>query len=475
MIKKIIVCSLLFLAVSVLAFASGGSEGRLYYLPMNVANNSNVMIELSEAKSATKSLIESLGEQDNADENHLVVFRLRDNILKPYNSNKEYINLTISSNDNWELVHEENPTKRIHFTLSVYCKEKQYASDGNYSAFETSNALSQNSTLPKSGKTSSLTDNGTVYQLSMPTTDYNQSETILSIIHLNQLPIYVRDYYFCINIPEHEVIEPGYYSTTITLSSESYYEVSLQEASFLGITYYKLVQDSETTNIQKTISTITIRGYIGKEPGSAQGSYSFMVSNATDTLSMDLGISNANTPYNIAKISFYHTKIVTSTDSAAGNKDNFTAYKIYISPESNYNISGQYRFRLVGSEGYTESNENTIYYDLYISPKDDGSLTKLDSCANPTTQTSYNNYQTNTQSNYGKTLGGVKKVSNTSSYILYPYYNYVLLSSSEKTYQMTWKTEKYLYIKLTSASTNAYNQHGYGMYTSRLYFTVESP
>lgn len=478
--KKLLYCFLLLLiGVPALVFSSGGSEGRLYYLPMNVANNSNVMIELSSAKNATKSMIASLGEQDNSESSHLVLFRLRDNLMKEYNGNKSNIELTISSDSNWELVHEDNPTKRIPFTLSAFCKEKKYTSGGNYDDFSTSEELSQNPILPESGVSSSFErDSSGDYILSMPTTDVNHSEEIFILIRtirLNQLPIYVRDYYFCVNIPEHEVVTPGYYSATITLSSESFYEVSIKKASYLGIEYHELVKEDNTTNVQDSVSTITIRGYIGKEPGSAQGSYSFMVSNATHTLSMDLGINNNNVAYDVANISFYHTRLETQTSSYVENKSRFTDYKIYISPERDYNTVGQYKFRMVGSEGSLESNENTIYYDLYIEPKEGGSLTKLDSCQNPTTQSTYSNYQTNTSNNYGNSIGGVSKISNTSTYIIYPYYKYVKISSTSDDYQMTWKAEKTLYIKLTSASLQSYNQHYSGMYTSTLYFTVESP
>ncbi len=481
--RKILGLFLFLLFFSLNVHALGSYEGRLYYLPMSVANNPNVMVELSEAKSVSKSDISSLEEQANAENSHLVAFRLRDNIMKNSGrttfNNMDSFNVSLSSEDNWEFVHENNPTKRIPFTISVYCKEKQYSSGGEYGSFSTSDVLSvttnqQSSvTLPISGVSTTATLSGNTMTFSIPTTTVSNSETFLGFVTY-PYPIYIRDYFFCINIPEHAITESGYYSTTINLSSDSFYEVAIAEKSFFGFTYYELEKESSTKTIQDSITSITIRGYIGKEPGTTSGTYSFMVSNTNHTYSMDLGIEDSNVSYDVAKIYFYNTRLDTQSSSYVTNKSRFTDYKIYISPDNTLNSSEDYKFRLIGSSGYAESDENTIYYDLYISP-DGSSIVSLDDCASSHNylNNNYSNYSSNASSYYKVCrLGGVEKVNNC--YILYPFYSYTKMSSNND-YQLTWTTDTTLYIKLKSRSTSTATTHLNGMYTSTLYFTVESP
>ena len=463
--KKVIIFFVLLLLASACIFANGGNEGRFYYLPMNVANNTNVMIELSQPKSVTNDMIANLSEQDNMEDTHMVAFRLRDNIMKNEGNtsfnNFDSFNLTLTSTSSWEFVHEENPTKRIPFEISIYCKEKEY-SNSNYTAFSTSENLFTNSTLPYSHVPSSATKAGSTITLSLPTTGVSDNK-----------PVFIRDYYFCITIPEHAVTESGYYSTTINLSSDKYYEVGLEETAFLFWTIYSLKKEEPQKTIQDTINSITIRGYIGKEPGTDSGSYSFMVSNTSHTYSMDLGITDPNTSYDVARIYFYNTKLRSGVnESTVKSTENFTAYKIYISPERNTSSSEDYKFRLIGSESDSESDENTIYYDLYIDPKGSG-LVSLSNCSNYTTNNSYDTYRNNVSSNYSTSkLGGVKKTN--SVYVLYPQYSYSKISSGND-YQQLWQTDTTLVIKLQKRSTDKAETHLNGMYKSTLYFTVESP
>lgn len=467
--KKAIIVFVLLLLASAGIFANGANEGRLYYLPMNVSNNSNVMVELSQPKSVTKTQIEQLGEQDNTEDSHLIIFRLRDNIMKNKDNetfnNFDSFDLTLTSTSNWEFVHEDNPTKRIPFEISIYCKEKAYGGS-NYGSFSTTKNLFIDPALPYSSVSSTATKAGSTITVSLPTTGVNDNK-----------PLYIRDYYFCITIPEHAVTESGYYSTTINLSSDSYYEVGLKESTFIIWTIYSLERENSQKSIQDSIGSITIRGYIGKEPGTTSGSYSFMVSNTPKTYSMDLGISDKDTAYDVARINFYNTKLISGNNasSTASSTTRFKDYKIYISPERNTSSSAQYKFRLIGSESDTESDENTIYYDLYISP-DGSNIVSLSDCASKhdyTSNSSYSTYTSNATGYYTSSkLGGVKKTN--SVYTLYPLYSYSKISSSND-YQQIWQTDTTLFIKLQTQSLNTAETHLNGMYMSTLYFTVESP
>lgn len=477
--KKTFLFFVFLLLVSISSIlALGSNEGRMYYLPMNVANNTNVMVELSQPKSVTKDKIHNLEEQANTEESHLVVFRLRDNLMTNSGNttfNAANIELNLKSTSNWEFVHEENPTKRIPFEISIYCNEKKYSDDGEYGSFQTSNNLLVNPVLPLSNIQSTAEKNLDTITLSMPTSSVNDKKSWGFVIY--PYPLYIRDYYFCITIPEHAVTESGYYSTTINLTSDNYYEVGLEKRHvnllIVNFDYYELKKESSPKAIDNTIATITIRGYIGKEPGTDSGSYSFMVSNTTKTYSMDLGISDPNEPYDVAKIYFYNTKLLNGvSESIVNSTTNFSDYKIYISPERSTTSNADYKFRLIGSETDTESDENTIYYDLYINPKGSG-LTALKDCSNYTSSSNYTNYKNSVTSNYSVSkLGGVKTTG--SVFTLYPQYSYSKTSSGND-WQQIWQTDTTLFIKLQKRSTDTAETHLNGMYMSTLYFTVESP
>ena len=190
---------------------------------------------------------------------------------------------------------------------------------------------------------------------------------------------------------------------------------------------------------------------------------------------MDLGISDSTIAYDVATVSFFNTIIKNESESYVSNKNRFREYKIYISSERDYlNSNSSYKFRLIGSESDTENAENTIYYELYLKPTGTDPV-KLDECTDYSNSSSYSTYKSSATKYYSSIyLGGVSRLANTTTYVLYPYYSYAKISSGND-YQLTWKGDAVLWIKLTEVSLQAAMEHNYGMYTSKLYFTVESP
>ncbi|MBR2281352.1 MAG: hypothetical protein IJ863_01880 [Spirochaetales bacterium] len=412
-------------------FAGGANEGRAYYFPRNVVNNQNVMIELTQAKSLSTSTISA--DYENSSPDNLAIFRLRDSLRTKDQSVSGGVVVTISSNDGWCFVHENNPTSRRSFQLSGFCVERQSSSYG----VDSFQKLANSTTLSRSGAKSyfKFNEGAQTYTMLMPYTDFYEG---LFSFYAN----YIREFDVCVVIPDdNTTLEAGYYTTTLTITSTAYQECNSNGRKDGGA---------------KTISeTVTLRGYVGIDPTGNEGSYSFTVTSAADTYSMNLGITSQNTPYAVANTSFLYNHIDSSAASNGAGK-----FTIYISPTREYETSGTYRFIKIGSESQARTDINTIYYDLYLN-----------------TNNGYKSMGSLGSATLNGNIGSAGKLSNAvpTTYFVRPKFTPTKISDSgilggSTQYLNTWELDQTIYLKLTSGSMAA--THNPGMYYSYVYFTL---
>ena len=436
-LKAFLFIIILFFSSSAL-FANGATEARMYYLPMNVANNNSVAIELSTQKNIdTNSLSSTFSSSYPL---NLVVCRfmdaLKDDFQTSQNQNTVF---TITSSTNWEFVHENNSTYRVPFEIEAYCTEMKKNSDTTYTSEDQPNgnhALAANQTHTYSTKTASLVkaSDGSKYTLTAPTSSYTDSAP--SGWETNERsPDYIRNYDICVKIPEsNDSLLPGYYETEITIKTNEYYEGGITKHQFI-VTWYTLDKESSTKKINETIR---IRGYVGDSGQIESMDYSFVVSPSTDTYSMDLGITRSK-DYSVANLSFSLLQIVQNKTSNADNK-----FTIYISPTRDYTNTGSdyYRFILNGSEQKARTLSNTIYYDVLVG------TTTISNGDNKSSPYAIKPVYTSTQISGSGTIGG-----------------------TGKTYREVWTLNEVIKIRLTNASLRSTSRSA-GMYYSYLYFTL---
>lgn len=432
--KKFIFITLLFI-VSFAAFAAGANEGRLFYLPRNVANNSSVMIELTQAKALTT--VDAT--YSNTSTNNLAIFRLRDSInSSDQPTGTAGTTITISSENNWYFINENNPTQKVRFELNCFVVDRKRNSR-EYETKVSVQAINGTTTLSQSGSPATWNKVGNNYQLTLPTTDFSKS---LASMYAN----FIREADICVVIPENtDGLESGYYSTTITFVTTSYQEHTIGS----DWTGKIMVKDGSPKVMTETI---TIRGYVGIDPGE-QGQYSFTVSQAADTYSMNLGITNQSIPYDVANVKFSYTDIVNSSPNTSTQSSKFA---LYISPTNVYGVDGTYQFIKMGSEHQARSASNTLYYDLYA--KSSAGYTKMGSSAT-----------------WSDTVASISKYNSTHTWKVVPKYSSEQISSSgllggETRYRETWTLDLEVYLKLTSASLAA--KKDTGLYYSYIYVTL---
>lgn len=434
--KALLLLILTLLSSSVVLYANGATEARMYYLPMNVVNNNSVAIELSTQKSIDTNSLSSTFSSSYPPTN-LVVCRFMDALNRSFQTTQNRNTVfTISSLSNWEFVHENNSTYRVPFEIEVYCTEMKKNSDSSYTSEDHPKgnlAIAANQTLTYSRETATLTKPDSSYILTAPTSTF--TDTATSGWETNdRSPDYIRNYDICVKIPEsNESLLPGYYEATITIKTNEYYEGGITKHSFI-VTWYTLDKEATTKKIDETIR---IRGYVGDSGQIESMDYSFVVNPSTDTYSMDLGITTSK-DYSVANLSFSLLQIVQNTTSNAANK-----FTIYISPTRDYTNAGQdyYRFILNGSEQKARSLSNTIYYDVFVGD------TKISNGDNKSSPYAIKPVYTSTQISGSGTIGG----AGTS-------------------YREVWTLDKELKIRLTNSSLRS--NRSAGMYYSYLYFTL---
>lgn len=446
---------LLFILNASICFALGNTEGggnasRLFFMPYSVVNNRNSIVELSQQYSTNSSSVQDSYSNTNNDLHQL--FRLRNNLISEGQINSSSVTATITSDNDWMFVNENNPTQRIPFELEVICVEKR-VNDRSYDS---------NITKTKVGATgtSTFTSDGTSYSLSMPYTTYEADLR-------SWFTQYIREYVFCIKLSGTEPgsVETGYYSTVINLSTNQYYEYEIITYDQSGQKQASYQKEANPTHLDQRIE---IRGYVGLEPENNISSCVFIVSERSDTYSMKLDPEGASPLYNVANI------ILESSDWVIGKEtdkpssgNNINKFKVYLSPTSDYNVQGQYKFIKMNSENQARTDDNTIYYDLYMRPEGSDYLLGSENYSN------YNN--DNTPKNEENKIGTIKKVPNTSSYEICPLYKCTPIDvgggyGGDYSWQVTWKLDQDIFLKISDDSLDKY--HAAGLYYSFIYFTV---
>lgn len=444
--KKILVLLLLVLSTIPLFCDSilDGTDGTLIYIPTNVLNNKNVTIELSEAKSlSTDDISSNLASLPG---NNLVLFRLID-MLKNSNQPSYAGKVTITSQNNWEFIKEDNPTIRKSFSLDAFCIEmtKDSLFSTNYTEHDPKK-LGSTTTLINNVSATFAKGEDDAYVLNMPYTDFtsilNRAKTI-------------RYFDICISIPETPsmtTLQPGYYYTKLTITYNQHREHPSGGSSSL---------------YTPPPCEITIWAYVGDAPGQTGSVHSFSVLPGNDSYSMNLGSATASSTYHVAKISFLKSRIVTSTASSPNDK-----VKIYISPTANYRDAGTYKFILMQSESKERKDSNTVYYDLYIDTgnNNSGSYKRMSECGNMTTFPNGKLYSVKS---------GTTESLPSSTYILRSKYTDEDIGriGGKTNYLETWELSQDIYIKLENRSidsTTNFNGHDAGLYYSYIYFTLET-
>lgn len=426
------------------AFAGGANEARLFYFPRNVVNNQNVSIELTQQKALTASGIKFDFENNSTDD--LALFRISDSL---YNSsdqpNAGGLTITISSDDNWEFVNENNPTSRRPFELKAYCIEKKR----NYKSYPESNSskveIGASTTLPRSNATASFKKVGDVYELFIPYTSFSD---VLG----GKYAEYIREFDICIVIPnDDDSLESGYYQTSLSVVSGQYQEHSVSNRN--------LGKDGGLKRIEQTLS---IRGRVGLEQAtSSTNSYSFSVLSKKDTYSMDLGITSQSTPYQVANISFFYSDTTKNNPESSSNNTTFkNQFKLYLSPTRDYKVAGTYQFIKLNSENQARTDENTVYYDLYLEKNSTyQSFSDIGGSSFPT----------------GSKIGSAGVSTPASTYYITPEFSYIQISSSswltgEDKWKVTWELNKDIYLKLTDETMR--HTHLEGLYYTYMYVTL---
>lgn len=464
-IRKTIISIILGLLVIGSVFAAPGYyESRLYYLPKSVESNKNVAIELtSDKKSLSTSDYNNSGINLVSSPNNLAMFRIMENIMPPKDEYQHLtdpvnggITLTITSSSNWTFVHESNPTQTVSFTLDAFCVESKWTPN-RYDFVESSpRKLTSNTTLPASGKSSTISFSGSTCTIFMPYTGVSNSAGNNTQGNNVRIPEYQRDYDVCINITGTTAnLQPGYYYTTLTYETTDYYEspavVSGNSVSLPG--------NDKPSSIS---GTITIWAYIGDVVNDTSG-FNLSVSPSDDTYTMDLGITSQTDPYKVADIQFYFLEIVSSQPSENTEKNKFN---VYISPTRDYTAAGTYQFIKMNTEGQNRTDKNTIYYDLYLN----------------TTNRGYKKFSEIGNSTLTGVIGSAGVLTGVSTtYKLVPKYTQTRTGQATTInghtvgalqYLKTWELTQSIYLKITNQSLQA--AHSAGMYYSYLYVTLVS-
>ena len=465
-----ILLTLIFLMFSAaLLFASGGggessgsgggtADALILYLQRNVSNNGNVMIELATAKKLSSS--DFGAEFQNNSKDNLSLFRVQSALLSGNKSQYSEWNVSqnlLGENDTTTnsttltikttgvFVHENNPTMQRPFTLSVFCTEQEFTSDqsGSNAHYENSNAtLNDTSVLPKSGASSTFKKTSEGYELFIPSGQY------YVLKRTAYFPKYVRNYDLCINLDEAAPgLEPGFYTATFEVTSTPYYEY---EATVNTVRLTK-------KEMKKVNETITVRGYYGIDPETHEGSYTFTVLSAKDTYTMDLDLqTGSNVTYDVAKMLFSHMYMANSKPSESTRKNRF---KLYISPTREYKDAGDYMFIRMNSENQARTDENTVYYDLYLNVGGEDSYKKFSNLGY--------------SPSYSGTIGSAGVYSGNTYYVVPDYDSYWISQESgdiATVYRETWTLEQELYLKVSDKSLG--KAHQSGLYYSNVYFTL---
>lgn len=474
----ILILILMFLVIPPVFSATnikGYSDHILLFYPRNTTADTSYAIDLSEAVSLTTMGDDPLTFSEDSEKN-LSIFRIYDTLANDCNDVPRYVSESANSYTTTNYFSNgESVTLKIHtsglfvkvddpgvtrdFSLSCILNEAHIASDGSSFQLYTN---AKNITLPLGTKYPSACGassmysefkdlGGGEYELFVPSTPTVQCGTD------NYYPLLLRLFDFCIKLDEvkaNERIEPGYYTTTITIESETTYRNIIWKGTKTNNHI-----DSDYVTMQMS-QTITVYGYVPGEGISPPSVHLLTVSPSTDTYSMNL--SDTGTLYDVARVTFHADDLILSTDSGikpdsdSNREIRANYYKVYITPNSAY---------VPGGSGYgnyvfyrDKDPSETISYDLYLKTGTGGS-----------TETALKNITSSTQFPTSTIIGHAEAISN-NVFCLVPRYTLFTetFGGSQKAYSEFWDlTEIELYLKVTDSSN-----HSIGQYTTRIYFTL---
>lgn len=449
-------------------------ESRLYYLPKSVANNKSQAIDLSSGvKQLTTTDFRNGVVTILSSPNNLAIFRISENLM-PHKSVYQQVNtkvttgvdLYITSPTNWEFINEDNPTKRVSFSIDAFCENSKWNSSQNKyvadpvvkldATFYNGNDYNTNTQV-----TSTISTSGNRCTVHMPYTPVSTSVSVSGISA--RVPTYKRDFDICVNITgDTSSLPSGYYYTTLEYSVSGYYESPVLIYTEWGETKVSLPGNNEPS---ESSGTITVWAYIG-DVLNGYNEYSFSVAPAADTYSMVLGKTDAQPTaptYDVAKVQFYY---LSQTSEEPDESAQAQKFKIYISPTSDYTAAGKYRFIKMNTEGQNRNDKNTIYYDLYLNTANRGyrSFSDLESATLSGKIGSAGVYKNNTYQILPKYTPTQTAASSTYRY------NNQNITIGEDSYMELWELNQDIYLKVNSDSYDA--AHLAGMYYSYMYLTL---
>ena len=458
---------------------AGYSDHILLFYPRSSTKDVTNAIDLSAAASLTTIGNDPITFSEESDGN-LSIFRIYDTLANDYSSVPTYrgytkntqgyasdmftngYSVTLRIHTSGLFVKVDDPSVTRDFSLSCIYNEAHIGSGGN--SFEICDGY-KNITLPIGSRYASACGADTMYSefRDLGGGEYEifvPSTPTVTTGNSSYYPLLLRLYDFCIKLEDpktNERIEPGYYTTTITIESTTTYRNIIWKGTKTGNHI-----DSDYVDMQMS-RTITVYGYVPGEGLESPNIHSMTISSSTDTYSMNL--SDTDALYDIAKVAFHADNVIYSTDTGVviPNTDENKAiraeyFKIYITPNTQYAPGqadyGSYRFAL------NRDPSETISYDLYLKTGSSGSA-----------ETAFKNVTSSTELPSTSIIGYAEAVSNTVFCLVPRYTLFTEIYGAQKKYSEFWDlAEVGIYLKVTDTSDN----HHMGQYSSTIYFTLVS-
>ncbi len=509
--KPLITFILLILSVSALfavSYTGGSADHVLLFYPRSSTTDTSSAIELSAADSLTtmgsNPLDFSATSTISAQNNNLAIFRIYDTLANEYMSipsyagyrandydDKVYIDnysntrvrrytlmfgnvansVTLNIHTTGIFVKMDEPGITRDFSLSCIMNEAHINNSGTQYVQEGSDQTNVNMTSGQeysllanyTGNYAKFTNKGNgdyeLYCPSTPTVAINSGSGYY-------YPLYQRLFDICIKLAEPkatETLKPGYYSTTITITSESTY-TNLIWRGTKGVTGENRI-DNDVLTMQMS-QTITVYGYISGSGISEPTIHSISINPGPDTYSMNL--SDTTALYNIANVNYHASDVLLSTDTKVADilpntperkteRENY--YKIYITPNNKY-VPGTTEY---GDYEFTRRLDKTekIKYDLYM-------LTG----AGGATETAFKDITSSTKFPSTSVIGYAVGSTTGDAFYIVPRYTLnteTYNNNSATKYSEFWDiSDINLYLKVIDDSTT----HTVGEYTSTIYFTL---